>query len=122
MNGSNDFGLDREAQRTWSFSGITGIPLQDQMVQESMGPNLDRSRETLAGSDRMIVLTRRLLVQAALEYGKNGKLPALLDDPGLCRDARGGDLVCPSTMNWLDAYKDTIDRAKGRVQGQHAAE
>jgi len=122
MNASNDFGLDREAQRTWSFSGIIGIPLQDQMVQESMGPMIDRSRETLGGSDRMIVLTRRLLLQAALAYGESGKLPAILDDPGLCRDARGGDLICPETVSWLDAYKDTIDRAKGRIQGQHAAE
>ena len=122
MNGSNDFGLDREAQRTWSFSGINGIPLQDQMIQESMGPVIDRAREVLAGSDRMIVLTRRLILEAAKDYAESGKLPGILDDPTLCRDARGGDLVCPETMNWLDAYKDKIDRLKGRIPGQHAAE
>jgi phthalate 4,5-dioxygenase len=122
MNATADYGLDREAQRTWSFTGIVGIPLQDQMIQESMGPIVDRPREHLAASDRMIMTTRRLLVQAAVDYAETGKLPAMLDNPSLCADARGGDLLCPENTDWRDAYKQAIDRIKGRTSGQAAAE
>ena len=115
MTAVNDYGLDRAAQRTWSFTGIVGIPLQDQMIQESMGPIIDRSREHLAASDGMIALTRRLLAKAATEFMQSGATPAILDNPGLCRDARGGDLVCRDDVDWLDAYRREVERVKGRA-------
>ena len=43
--------LDREMQRTQSFTGIEGIHVQDQCVTESMGAIVDRSLEHLAPSD-----------------------------------------------------------------------
>jgi hypothetical protein len=52
---SNDFGIDRDMQRNGeSYTGVVGIPLQDQMIQESMGPIVDRTMEHLAASDRMV--------------------------------------------------------------------
>jgi hypothetical protein len=73
-----------------------------------MDPIVDRTMETLAASDLMVVLTRRALLQAARAYADHRKLPAVLDDPGLCRGVRGGDIVVPAGTNWLKAYDETI--------------
>jgi hypothetical protein len=94
-----------------SYIGVTGIPLQDQAITESMGTILDRSQEHLAGSDRMLVLTRRLLLRATKEYAATGKLPEVLDNPALSREARGGDIVCAANTDWLVAYEAALDEA-----------
>ena len=53
MNESNDWGMDREAQRRNAiYSGIDGIHLQDQAITESMGPVTDFGFEHLAPSDQ----------------------------------------------------------------------
>jgi hypothetical protein len=114
MNRSNDHGLDREmARRGESYTGIVGIPLQDQAIQETMDPIIDRSKEHLAASDRMVMLTRRVLLKAVTDYEQTGKLPAVLDDPSLCRQARGGDLVSAAGTDWLDAYEQAMTAAHG---------
>ncbi len=71
-NRSNDWKIDRDVQRTQTFSGISGINAQDRAVQESMGTIVDRSREHLGPADRAIIATRRLLSEAvrAVEEGK----------------------------------------------------
>jgi nitrite reductase/ring-hydroxylating ferredoxin subunit len=113
-NRDNDYGLDREMQRRGeSFTGITGIPLQDQAIQETMDPIIDRSQEHLASSDRMVMLTRRVLLRAVREHQETGKLPAVLDDPSLSRAARGGDLLTPTGTDWLDAYEEAMTAIHG---------
>ncbi|HTY67014.1 MAG TPA: Rieske 2Fe-2S domain-containing protein [Alphaproteobacteria bacterium] len=108
-NPRNDHNVDREMQkRGESFSGIIGIPLQDQAVQEAMDPIVDRSMETVASSDLMVVLTRRVMLRAVREYQATGKLPAVLDDTAMCRNIRGGDVITPSGTNWLAAYDSAI--------------
>ena len=120
-NKSNDHGLDREMQRRGeSFTGIVGIPLQDQAIQETMDPIIDRTQEHLGSSDRMVMLTRRVLLRAAREYRESGKLPAVLDDPGLCRQARGGDIISPKGTDWLDAYEEAMTAAHGPARTQAA--
>jgi len=61
----NDYELDREAQRTRTFTGIPGIGEQDLAVTESMGPIVDRTREHLGTTDLAIIAARRRLIQAA---------------------------------------------------------
>ena len=63
-NMTNNWRIDREAQRNKSFTGIAGINAQDRAVQESMGPIVDRSREFLGPADMAIVITRRMLIDA----------------------------------------------------------
>ena len=104
-NNSNDHLIDREVQRTKSFSGIDGIQPQDQAVQESMGEIVDRSFEHLAGSDIMIARVRRLLLRAARGMAE-GKVPPGAADP-LCLDAvRGGHFVAKEGIDWLQALAD----------------
>ena len=70
-NKSNDYGIDRVAQKNGLYPGIEGIPNQDAAVQESMGAIVDRSREVLGHSDRAIVAFRRMILRMAddLERG-----------------------------------------------------
>jgi phenylpropionate dioxygenase-like ring-hydroxylating dioxygenase large terminal subunit len=113
LNGSNDYGLDRAWQKNGSFSGIKGIPLQDQAIQESMGPIVDRTKEHLASSDRMVMITRRRLLEAALAFRENGDLPEMVDKPELCERTAGGDVVVPRGLDWLDVYEKTMTERYG---------
>jgi phthalate 4,5-dioxygenase oxygenase subunit len=72
-NAENDYLIDREAQRTNSFTGIKGINEQDQAMQESMGVLVDRSLERLGTSDTAIIAMRRILLRGVqdLERGKS---------------------------------------------------
>ena len=55
--------MDREQQRSATMTGIHGFAAQDQALQESMGPIVDRTRERLGTSDTAIIAMRRLLLQ-----------------------------------------------------------
>ena len=75
-NASNDWRIDREAQRTNAiYSGIDNIHLQDQAVTESMGPITDHGFEHLAPSDQMVTRTRRRLLIAARALREQDTLP-----------------------------------------------
>ena len=66
-NASNDYLIDREVQRTRTFTGIPEIGEQDLAVTESMGPICDRSQEHLGTTDLAIIAARRRLLAAAQE-------------------------------------------------------
>ncbi len=70
-NIGNDYKIDREMQRTTNMTGIHGFASQDQAIQESMGPIVDRTRERLGASDTAIIAMRKLLLQEvrALQQG-----------------------------------------------------
>ena len=70
---ANDYLLDRDIQRTESFSGISGVNTQDRALQETMGIIADRSKERLGTSDRAIIMMRKLLIEAAKVVGDGGK-------------------------------------------------
>jgi len=103
-NAATDYGIDREVQRTQSFTGIDGIHLQDQAITESMGPIVNRSREHLGTSDAMIIRTRRRLMRAALDV-RHGMTPPALDTPALYRQRSGGVLL-PRATDWVEATEE----------------
>jgi phthalate 4,5-dioxygenase len=103
-NASNDYGLDRDAQRARTYTGIEGIHLQDQAITESMGGIVDRSFETLAASDLMVTRTRRRLLLAARALAEMGTPPPILDDPEVCLGAHSGNFVAPARISWREAY------------------
>lgn len=120
-NRGNDYFIDREQQRTISFTGIQGIGRQDQAVIESMGPVVDRSFEHLAASDRMIMVTRRSLLQAAKALEAGGSAPGAVDNPDVYRGARGGSFIASDELDWLGAYEQKLDQAI-RMAGEPEAE
>ena len=113
MNRDNDHGIDRAWQRNGSFSGIRGIPLQDQAIQETMDPIVDRSMEHLAASDRMVMVTHRRLLDAALAYREKGELPTVRDNPALARVTAAGDIIVPKGQDWLEVYEQTMTERYG---------
>jgi hypothetical protein len=110
-NQTNDYLIDREAQRTVSYTGIAGVFPQDSAVTESMCEIYDRTLENLAPSDRMIVITRRRLMDAVRELQDTGTVPPGVDDPDVAGSARSGDLVAPADQSWLEAYEEALEQA-----------
>jgi hypothetical protein len=108
LNSSNDYGIDREVQRTKSYTGIEGVQMQDQAVQESMGEILDRTLEHLAPSDSMITRVRRQMIRMATQHAKDGTLPPSVDGADLYANVRGGHMVAPTEADWIDAYKHEL--------------
>ena len=60
---NHNYLIDRETQRNSNTTGIHGFAAQDQAIQESMGPIVDRTREHLGTSDMGIIATRKLLLE-----------------------------------------------------------
>ena len=101
---SNEYLIDREVQRTESYTGIEGIHLQDQAITESMGPIYDRTQENLGTSDAMIVRTRRRLIRSAVAH-REGTTPPGVDNPELYRQRSGG-IILPRDADWIESTEE----------------
>ena len=98
-NKQNNWRIDRQVQKTETFTGIEGINTQDRAVQESMGSVVDRSQEHLGPADRAVIAARRLLLQAIRTVQEGG------DPPGVGTSyyqARGIEKIFPQTSTWRD--------------------
>ena len=76
----NDYYLDREKQRTLSYTGIPGIAQQDMAVTESMGAIYDRSHEHLGTTDAAVIRMRRMLIKAAKDLANGIEPPGRQGD------------------------------------------
>ena len=112
QNKDNDYLIDREAQRTKTYTGIAGIHQQDQAITESMGPIYDRTQEHLGSSDAMVIRTRRRAINAARALRDDGVVPPGVDDPTVYR-YRSGGVILPREANWLEATKDLRRAPRG---------
>ena len=72
-NLENEYGQDRELQKSQNFTGIRGIANQDHAATETMGPITDRTNEHLGTSDLPVIQIRRLLFQQidAIQKGED---------------------------------------------------
>jgi phthalate 4,5-dioxygenase oxygenase subunit len=91
---------DRAAMKAGNFTGIAGIPNQDIVMWESMGPIGDRSQERLGASDVAVAAFRRLMVEAARAMANGG--PAIgTTEPHLVHATISSyEGVVPKTTNW----------------------
>jgi hypothetical protein len=113
-NASNDYNINRDLQRSGvSYTGIDGIQLQDQAVQESMGAITDHTFERLAPSDQMITHVRRRLIRAARAFKKTGKAPPAAANHRDYAGVRGGHFQAPKKADWLKTYR--IEVAKSPI-------
>lgn len=103
-NQSNDYLVDREVQRTKTFTGIEGVNTQDFALQEGMGPIVDRSQEALGSTDRAIQACRRLLLRTMDEI-EAGKAELVGSDPEQIVRVRGADALVPHGADWRDLAK-----------------
>jgi phthalate 4,5-dioxygenase oxygenase subunit len=101
-NKSNDWHINRQAQKTKTFTGIQGINTQDHAVQESMGPIVDRRREHLGASDLAVIKMRRLLLDS-IKVLQNGQ------DPSGIRSShpkiRPVEKILPTGRSWREEMK-----------------
>jgi phthalate 4,5-dioxygenase oxygenase subunit len=112
QNSSNDYLMDRAAQKAKvSFSGISGIAIQDSSLQESMGPIADRSKENLVSTDNGIIMARHRLRKAVQALQKGIAPPGL--DP-VDHRVRSASLVLPPDVAFKDAAKDALIAHEGQ--------
>jgi phenylpropionate dioxygenase-like ring-hydroxylating dioxygenase large terminal subunit len=101
-NPSNDYLIDRDVQKTKTFTGIEGINTQDFAVQEGMGPITDRSKEYLGATDRAVVTMRRMLLEAVDAVARGE--PARGADPASHRNIRPFDKLVPPGADWRESF------------------
>jgi len=94
-NPENDFLMDREAQRKWSYTGIEGIRHQDMAMTQSMGLISNREGEHLGTSDKAIIAARRRLIQMAKDL-QEGIEPSAASH-GVLYKVRSIDFVAPQS-------------------------
>jgi phthalate 4,5-dioxygenase len=116
QNLSNDFFIDREAQKRGdSYTGIAGIRQQDMAMTESMGLIMDRSREHLGTTDQMIIRTRKRYLAAAKALREEGMTPPGVEQPQLYRQ-RFGQAILPRSVDWWVATKELRERFDAQVE------
>jgi phenylpropionate dioxygenase-like ring-hydroxylating dioxygenase large terminal subunit len=96
-NRQNNYLLDRQVQKTETFTGIEGVNTQDRAVQEGMGPIVDRSKEHLGPADKAIIQARRLLLQAVKTVADGGTPRGIDPTYYTLRAAEG---VVPRDADW----------------------
>jgi len=103
QNKANDYLIDRQRQKTQTFTGIRGVNTQDMALQEGMGPICDRTREHLGTSDRAVIAARQLLLEAC-DVVESGGLPRGVD-PATHRNIRPYDSHLPHDADWHSAFE-----------------
>jgi hypothetical protein len=105
QNKGNDYLIDRQLQKTSSFTGIRGVRVQDMAVQEDQrGPLSDRTREHLGASDLGVIATRRVLLRQveALQQGHEPTQPHAPDVYHL----RSLALTAPRPVPWQELMRE----------------
>lgn len=105
-NADNDYFIDREVQRTRTYTGIPGVNTQDYALQEGMGPICDRTREHLGTSDAAIIAARQLLLEG-IDAVACGEAPRGLD-PAAYREVRPYDAYLAVDGDWRTAFASEL--------------
>ena len=71
-------------------------------MTETMGPIYDRAQEHLGTTDAMVIMVRRLLINAAQALRDEGVVPPNVDDPNLCR-VRPASVLLPEGDSGITA-------------------
>jgi hypothetical protein len=112
-NKDNDYLIDRAGQKAGkTYSGVEGIAMQDQSLQESMGPVVDRTKENLVGTDNGIIMARHKLMRAARALADKGTLP-----PGRTPQEqmiRSIAVVLPRSQPYKDVAAELCRAAPGK--------
>ena len=100
-NKDNDYLIDRELQASGkSWTGIKGLGTQDNGIQETMGPVVDRTIERLGLSDTAIISLRKLYLQTLKDLDAGMNLPGL--DPSTYQ-VRGSRYTAPKGLPFSES-------------------
>ena len=107
LNKQNDYMIDYDLQRDYRFLGVPNIGLQDQCVQESMGPIYDRTKEHLGSADSAIIRVRHLWLKAAQALREQGLVPVGCQSPQSYRVRSSGILLDKNSKeSWIEASRE----------------
>jgi phthalate 4,5-dioxygenase oxygenase subunit len=113
-NRDNDYLMDREGQKAGrTYSGVSGIAMQDASLQESMGPIIDRAKEHLTSTDGGIVMARQRLMRAARALATQGTAPPGVD-PATHR-VRSAAVVLPAGVKFDEAAREALMARPGEA-------
>jgi hypothetical protein len=107
LNPSNKYMIDRQVQKTKTFTGIKGLNTQDFALQEGMGAIVDRSQEYLGTADKAIIEMRKLMLEATREV-EAGRAPRG-SNAAACRTVRPFDGIVPAGQEWRDALSGELN-------------
>jgi phthalate 4,5-dioxygenase oxygenase subunit len=100
---ANRWGQDRAAMTGGHWSGFTRSAIQeDAMVQVSMGPIVDRTKENLSSSDVAIAQTRRLILNSISAYQEGRIPPGSVRPPGRVYVPSPFDAVLDPEESWRE--------------------
>ncbi|HLH77828.1 MAG TPA: Rieske 2Fe-2S domain-containing protein [Candidatus Binataceae bacterium] len=101
-NSENLWNQDRKKMREGHWSGLPCFQYEDFTTQEAMGPIVDRTREYLGMSDLIVVRVRRMLLEAAREFKRSGKIAFAADQPLDYSRIRAIAVRYPKQTSWRD--------------------
>jgi phthalate 4,5-dioxygenase len=105
----NAWGQDRTLMKGGHFTGIGRSLLEeDAVVQTSMGPILDRSKETLCSSDVAVVTARRMLLDGLAAVAAGDLPPGSVRAQGSVRLPNAVEVVVEPGNRWEDAALDQL--------------
>ena len=115
-NKRNDYQIDRVRQRTLTFTGVLSLQGQDQVVTESPGPIVDRTREHLGTADLGIIAARRRLLREVEALRNHDKVPEGVTRVGVyC--VRSSSRVIDDGVSWELELQDEIMETSTLVTG-----
>jgi phthalate 4,5-dioxygenase len=111
-NKDNDYLIDRDAQKAGrTYSGVEGFGMQDASLQESMGPIVDRTKETLVSTDSGIIMARQRLLRAARALAEKGETPPGVDTAH--QRVRSVSIVLPPDQPYKDGAREALIAVPG---------
>ncbi len=113
QNRENNWLQDRKRMRAGSWTGISGVNMEDLAVEESMGAIFDRTKEHLGTSDIAVIRMRRLMIESARALAEGGETPVGLREPVDLRRLRAEEAMLPLDETWedkLSVYEDETAR------------
>ncbi|MFI5042090.1 MAG: Rieske 2Fe-2S domain-containing protein [Acidimicrobiales bacterium] len=101
---TNRWGQDRELMKAGHVTGFgRNLLEEDAVVQVSMGPILDRTKEHLASSDIAVARARRMLLDALEAVRATELPPGSARTPGGVRMANAVEIVVEDGQRWEDS-------------------
>jgi phthalate 4,5-dioxygenase oxygenase subunit len=97
---ANNYLQDRQWMKLGNFTGVPGIPNQDIVMWETMGPIASRNDEILGASDLAVVEFRRQMVEAAQTFAKTGKAIGAFDGRVPQNRLKSFEGVVPKGSDW----------------------
>jgi phthalate 4,5-dioxygenase oxygenase subunit len=97
----NNYLQDRKAMKGDSWTGVPGIPNQDVIMWETMGPIVDRSTDRLGTSDGAIAQFRKTMIEAARAALSDGTIIGAVEASTQV-NLRSLEGIVPKTSDWRE--------------------